>query len=144
MLVSFQFQMQKCKVMLFPTNSVGHSDGPYPIWFDSMFEFCQKMIHSIFDSILLYPRFNSKYYSIKKNLLIQFKRYFNSIVKESLILVENCPKSSKIDKKRVFSSKMTNIDAKYVSFIHVTIKFNSKDYSISISYQEYLIKKIIQ
>ena len=27
---------------------------------------------------------------------------------------------------------MTNIDAKYDSFIHVTIKFNSKDYSISI------------
>ena len=53
-----------------------------------------------------YPRFNSKYYSIKKNLLIQFKRYFNSIVKESLILVksENCPKSAqkvpKIDKKK--------------------------------------------
>ena len=32
-----------------------------------MYEFCQKMIHSIFDSILLYQRFNSKYYSIKKN-----------------------------------------------------------------------------
>ena len=32
----------------------------YPIRFNSMFEFCQKMIHSIFDSILLYPRFNSK------------------------------------------------------------------------------------
>ena len=31
-----------------------------------MFEFCQKMIHSIFDSILLCPRFNSKYYSIQK------------------------------------------------------------------------------
>ena len=38
----------------------------YPIWFNSMFEFCQKMIHSIFDSILLYPGFNSKYYSIQK------------------------------------------------------------------------------
>ena len=34
------------------------SDGRYPIWFNSMVEFCQKMIHSIFDSILLYPRFN--------------------------------------------------------------------------------------
>ena len=32
-----------------------------------MFEFCQKMIHSISDSILLCPRFNSKYYSIQKN-----------------------------------------------------------------------------
>ena len=57
--------------------------------------------------------FNSK----KKILLIQFKRSFNSIVKESLILVENCPKSSKIDKKRVFSSKMANIDSKYDSLI---------------------------
>ena len=28
--------------------------------------FAKKNIHSIFDSILLYPRFNSKYYSIKK------------------------------------------------------------------------------
>ena len=28
----------------------------YPSWFNSMFEFCQKMIHSIFDSILLYPK----------------------------------------------------------------------------------------
>ena len=54
------------------------------------------MIHSIFDSILLYPRFNSRYYSIQKKIpLIQFKRKFNSIVRESLILVksEKCPKS---------------------------------------------------
>ena len=29
--------------------------------------FAKKIIHSIFDSILLYPRFNSKYYSIQKN-----------------------------------------------------------------------------
>ena len=36
------------------------------IIFNSMFEFCQEMIRSILDSILLYPRFNSKYYSIKK------------------------------------------------------------------------------
>ena len=28
--------------------------------------FAKKMIHSIFDSILFYPRFNSKYYSIRK------------------------------------------------------------------------------
>ena len=35
--------------------------GRYPIWFNSIFEFCQKMIHSI----LLHPRFNSKYYSIQ-------------------------------------------------------------------------------
>ena len=60
----------------------------YPIRFNSMFEFCQKTIHSIFDSILLYPRFNSKYYSIQKILLIQFKSLFNSIVRGSLIRVE--------------------------------------------------------
>ena len=94
------------------------------------------MIHSIFDSLLLYPRFNSKYYLIKKNLLIQFKRLFTSKDRGSLILVnwENCPKIaqkvSKIDKKGGFSSKMANIDSKYDSFIHFTIKFNSKDYSI--------------
>ena len=47
--------------------------GRYPIWFNSMFEFCQTMVHSIFDSILLYPRFNSKYYSIQRKLC-----WFNS------------------------------------------------------------------
>ena len=36
------------------------SGGRYPIWFNSIFEFCQKLIQSIFHSILLYPRFNSK------------------------------------------------------------------------------------
>ena len=108
----------------------------YPIWFNSMFEFCQNLIHSIFDSILLCPKFNSKYYSIKKNLLIQFKRWFNSIDRGSLILVEleKCPKIaqkvSKIDKKGGFSSKMANIDSKYDSFIHFRVKFNSKEYSI--------------
>ena len=30
-----------------------------------------------------------------------------------------------------FTQKMTNIDSKYDSFIHFTIKFNSKDSSIS-------------
>ena len=35
------------------------------IIFNSMFEFCQQMIHSIFDLILLYPRFNEKYYSVE-------------------------------------------------------------------------------
>ena len=39
----------------------------YPIWFNSIFEFYQKNIHSMFESILLYPRLNSKYYSIQKN-----------------------------------------------------------------------------
>ena len=39
---------------------------------------------------------------------------------------------SKIDKKGGFSLKKANIDSKYDSFIHFTIKFNSNDYSISI------------
>ena len=53
-----------------------------------------------------------------------------------MILVdkEKCPKNdqkvSKIDKKGDFSSKMANIDSKYDSFIHFTVKFNSKDYSL--------------
>ena len=37
---------------------------------------------------------------------------------------------SKMDKKGDFSSKMAYIDSKYDSFIHFTIKFSSKDYSI--------------
>ena len=48
-------------------NSTPFSAVRYPIWFNSIFEFCQQMIHSIFDSILHYPRFNSKYYSVRKN-----------------------------------------------------------------------------
>ena len=40
-------------------------------------------------------------------------------------------KVSKLDKKGDFSSKMANIDSKYDSFIHFTIKCNSKDNSIS-------------
>ena len=84
------------------------------------------MINLIFDSILLYPRFNSKYYSIKKNSA--------DSIQKILVEEENCPniaqKVSKIDKKGGFSSKMANIDSKYNPFIHFTIKFNSKDYSI--------------
>ena len=38
---------------------------------------------------------------------------------------------SKIDIKGDFSSKMANIDSKYDSFIDFTVKFNSRDYSIS-------------
>ena len=37
----------------------------------------------------------------------------------------------KIDKKGGFPLKMANIDSKYDSFIHFTVKFNSRDYSIS-------------
>ena len=56
---------------------------------------------------------------------------------------ENCPKSVKNRQKGSFPSKMANIDSQYDSFIHFTIKFNSKDYSIFI-FQEYSIPKIIQ
>ena len=106
----------------------------YPIWINSMFEFCQKMIHSIFDSIFLYPRFNSKYYSIqiKSADSIQKIIQFNSQGIIDTGRIGKCPKIarkvSKIDKKGDFSSKMANI---YDSYIHFTIKFNSKDYSIS-------------
>ena len=48
----------------------------YPLWFNSISEFCQKMIHSIFDSILLYPRFNLKYNSI---IICWFNSNDNSI-----------------------------------------------------------------
>ena len=34
------------------SNPAPPSGVRYPIWFNSMFEFCQKMIHSIFDSII--------------------------------------------------------------------------------------------
>ena len=45
---------------------------------------------------------------------------------------KNCPKSVKYrQKKGGFSSKIANIDSKYDSLIHFTIKFNLKDYSIS-------------
>ena len=50
---------------------------------------------------------------------------------------------SKIEVKGDFSSKIANIDSKYDSFIHFTIKLNSMDYSISFV-QEYSIQKIIQ
>ena len=50
------------------------SGGRYPIWFNSMFEFCQKMIHSILLNIAL-PKIQFKIlFNSKKILLIQFKR----------------------------------------------------------------------
>ena len=63
--------LQKSTKIVLSARGVRH-----PTWFNSMlFEFCKKMIHSIFDSLLIYVKFNSKYYSfVKKNLLIQFKR----------------------------------------------------------------------
>ena len=81
-----------------------------------MFEFCQKMIHSIFDSILLYPRFNSKHYSIQKNSADSIQKIvqFNSqgIIDTGRIgkVPNDCPKSVQIRQKGGFSSKMANID----------------------------------
>ena len=49
---------------------------------------------------------------------------------------------SKMDKKGDFSSKMAHIDPKYDSFIHFMIKFNSKDYSISIFFRNIQFKKL--
>ena len=78
----------------------------YPIWFNSMFEFCQKMIHSIFDSISLYPRFNSKCYSIQKNSADSIQKIiqFNSqgLFDTGRIgkVPENCPKSVQNRQKR--------------------------------------------
>ena len=43
---------------------------------------------------------------------------------------KNFPKNVQNKQKKGFSSKKANIDSKYDSFIHVTIKFNSNDYSI--------------
>ena len=94
------------------------------------------MIHSISDSILLYQRFNSKYYSIPKSSadsiqkMIQFNSQGIMDTGQTGKGPKNCQKSVKIDQKGGFSSNMANIDSKYDSFIHFTVKFNSKDYSI--------------
>ena len=54
--------LQKSTKIVLSARGVRH-----PTWFNSMlFEFCKKMIHSIFDSLLLYVKFNSKYYSFLK------------------------------------------------------------------------------
>ena len=51
---------------------------------------------------------------------------------------------SKIDKKGGLSSKTANIDSKIELFIHFTIKFNSKYYSLSIFFRIIQFKKLIQ
>ena len=78
-----------------------------------MFEFCQQMTHSIFDSILLYPRFNSKYYSIKKNYADSIQKIvqFNSqgIIDTDQIgkLPKNCQSVQNRQKKEgVFRQKL--------------------------------------
>ena len=77
-LVLFHFHFsKKSEGILFFTFHFSKSGGRYQIWFNSIFEFCQKMIHSIFDSILLYPRFNSKYYSIQNKLWWFNSKYYS-------------------------------------------------------------------
>ena len=84
----------------------------YPIWFNSMFEFCQKIIHSIFDSILLYPRFNSKYYSIQKKSadsiqkIIQFNSQGTIDTGPIGKVPKNCPKSVQNRQKGEFSGRV--------------------------------------
>ena len=61
--------LQKSTKIVLSARGVRHTT-----WFNSMlFEFCKKMIHSIFDSLLLYVKFNSKYYSFLKEIC-----WFNS------------------------------------------------------------------
>ena len=123
--------------------------GRYPLWFNSMFEFNQKRIHSIFDSILLYPRFNSKYYSIPKKSAdsIQKMIQFNSQGIRILVEKEKSPKIaqkvSKIDKKRELFIKNgkyrfkiwfihsfhNKIQFKWLFNINFLGIFNSKNYS---------------
>ena len=69
---------------------------------------------------------------LKKNLLIQLKKIIQ-FKRQGIIdtgQIKGAQKVSIMDKKGEFSLKMANIDSKYDSFIHFTIKFNSKDYSM--------------
>ena len=71
--------------------------------------------------------FGVQFLNKKEGWLIQLVLIYNRLDMYPKI----AQKKSKIDKKKGdFSSKMANIDSKYDSFIHFTIKFNSKDYSI--------------
>ena len=90
------------------------------------------MIHSIFDSILRYPRFNSKYYSIKKNSAYSIQKIiqFNSQGIINTCRIGKVPENYQKRQKGFFIKKMANTDSKYDSFIHFMVKFNSKDYSI--------------
>ena len=78
-----------CLPQVQPMNMIGDDGGLtfWPQWlgvFDTLSDsiqclnFAKKMIHSIFDSISLYPRFNSKYYSIPKKICL-FNSKDNSI-----------------------------------------------------------------
>ena len=75
----------KCKT------SPGNWGVRYPIWFNSMFEFCQKMIPSIFDSILLTQdsiqniiQFKIKLWK-RKTLVIQFNKIFVPLENQGIV-----------------------------------------------------------
>ena len=58
---------------------VHHSPVRYPNWFNSMFEFCPKLIQFNIQFNIVSRKFNSKDYSIQNHFKkIQFKRLFNS------------------------------------------------------------------
>ena len=107
------------------------------------------MIHSIFDSILPCPRFNWKYYSIKKKSADSIQKIiqFNSqgIIDTGRIVKvpKNCPKGVQNRQKRGLFINNGKYRLKSDSFIHFAIKFNSKNYEIYF-FQEYSIQKIIQ
>ena len=108
------------------------------------------MIHSIFDSISLYPRFNSKYYSIKKKSAdsIQTIIQFNSqgLFDTGRIgkVAENCPKSVQNRQKRglFINNGKYRFKIWFIHSFHDKIQF--KGLFNKIFFQEYSIKKIIQ
>ena len=122
----------------------------YLIWFNSMFEFCQKMVHSIFDSILLHPRFNSKYYSIKKNSADSNQKIiqFNSqrIIDTSRIgkVPKNCPKSVQSRPKRGVFIKNGKYQFKIWLIHSFYDEIQFKGLFNIIFFQECSIQKIIQ
>ena len=71
------------------------------------------------------PKIQLKKVAVSIQRIIQFNS--QGIIDTGLtgIVPKSAQKVSKIDDKGIFSSKMANIDPKYDSFIHFTIKFNS-------------------
>ena len=108
--------------------------GRYPIRFNSMFEFCRKMIHSIFDSILLYPRFNSRYYSIQKYSAdsIQKLIQFNSQgimdpggIGSAQKLPKKCPKQATKKKGIFFKNGKYRFKIRFIHSFYNKIRFKA-------------------
>ena len=99
----------------------------------------EKWFNSTFDSILLTQN------SIQTIIQFKINWWFNSTFLELLILVvsEECQKSVPKRQKWSFLSIIESIDSINDSFIHFTIKFNSKNNSITL-FPENSIKKFIQ